>query len=95
MSEIQNDNVSVRASEALPPGPHGEAALLLVESLIHGLLARSALTHEEAIEIVRSAIEVQLEHNALRTVEPAGQPTADRLLIAILESISIDLPQRP
>ncbi|MGF7151919.1 hypothetical protein FHS96_005587 [Sphingomonas zeicaulis] len=38
--------------------PQGEAAILLVESLIHGLIARSVISAEDALEIVTVAIDV-------------------------------------
>ena len=41
------------------PDAHGQAAFLLVESLIHGLIARQALTVEGAVEIVEIAAEVK------------------------------------
>lgn len=43
---------------ALGSEPHGRAALLLVESLLHGLIAKSSITVEEAIEIAQIAAEV-------------------------------------
>ncbi|WP_076068157.1 hypothetical protein [Sphingomonas montana] len=41
-------------------GP-GMAALLLVESLIHGLRENAMLTNDEVISIVQTAIDVQYE----------------------------------
>lgn len=43
----------------LSPDPHGPAALLLVESLLHGLCEKAALTSPEAVEIVDRAASVQ------------------------------------
>ena len=43
------------------PDAHGQAALLLTESLIHMLIERSVLTTGDAIEVVRIAAEVKLE----------------------------------
>ena len=51
------DRVPLRAD----PDPQGQAALLLVESLIHGLIAKSALTIREAVEIIDIAAAVKLE----------------------------------
>lgn len=62
MAENSNDN---DAHQAVPrprePDAHGQAAMLLVESLIHGLIARSAISVVEAIEIVEVAAEVQAD----------------------------------
>lgn len=41
------------------PDAHGQAAMLLVESLIHGLIARSVISVEDAVEIVEVAAEVK------------------------------------
>ena len=43
------------------PERHGRAALLLVESLIHGLISRSALSVREAIEIIEAAADIERE----------------------------------
>lgn len=43
------------------PDPHGQAALVLVECLIHGLVERSVLTTVDAIEIIEGAKDVQAD----------------------------------
>ena len=72
------------------PDPHGQAALLLVESLIHGLLARSIISIGDAIEIVESADSVQVD--MAEEADGAGAPMwqARGLLTAILKSLSYD-----
>ena len=47
--------VDVGAAEA---DAHGHAAMLLSESILHGLIARSLITVADAIEIVEVAAEV-------------------------------------
>ena len=42
-------------------GGYGQSALLLVESLMHALVAKGALTREEFIEVVDGAAEVEAE----------------------------------
>lgn len=73
------------------PDAHGRAALLLVESLIHGLVARSALTTEEALEITEIALNTQEELNQ----EPPGASVqmnqARSLLASIGASLASDL----
>lgn len=62
MIGVSNDNEGlcpVVRSEA--PDPHGQAAMLLVESLIHGLIERSILTVAQAVEIVTIAMDVKIE----------------------------------
>lgn len=53
------------------PGPdaQGQAALLLIESLIHSLLDNGALTKLQALEALDSAVEVKRE-NAADAKEP-------------------------
>lgn len=74
---------------------HGKAALLLVESLVHGLCEKSALSTTEAIEITERAISVQYD----RAIEAAaGCETmwhSHDLLTAIASSLEIDLPANP
>jgi hypothetical protein len=43
------------------PDAHGQAALLLTESLIHTLVENSAITNDQAIEVIRTAAEVKVE----------------------------------
>lgn len=75
-----------------PPMPdaHGQAALLLTESLIHGLIERSILSTSEAIDIVESADSVQVE--VAETADGHGAPMwrSHALLSAIAESLKID-----
>lgn len=46
------------------------AALLLVESLIHGLIARSILSIQEAIDIVEIAADVERQRDEERVNRP-------------------------
>lgn len=62
MIGLSNDNEGlcpVVRSEA--PDAHGQAAMLLVESLIHNLIERSVLNVAQAIEIVSIAMDVKTE----------------------------------
>jgi hypothetical protein len=77
------------------PDPHGQAALLLVESLLHGLIARSLIRTEDAVEIVEIAAEVKVEIG-LTESEPQEVAAASlRLLAAISTSLASDLPTDP
>ena len=49
------------AARRPPPDPHGQAALLLFESLLHVLLEKGALTIDEALVITTAAAEVKEE----------------------------------
>lgn len=72
--------------------PHGRVAMLLAESLIHGLIARSVLSTADAIEIVGIAGEVVAETGAENgdTTETLAKSLA--ILKAISTSLSIDMP---
>jgi hypothetical protein len=59
-SLIPVDN-SPRPFAAREPDAHGQAALLLTESLIHTLVENSTITNVEAIELIRTAAEVKVE----------------------------------
>jgi hypothetical protein len=54
-----DDGPALRADRE--PDAHGQAALLLTESLIHTLVENSAITNGQAIEVIRTAAEVKVE----------------------------------
>ena len=67
----------------------GAAALVLVESLIHGLVERSILSLQEAVEIIDVAAEVERELDATGLGPPAGDFRS--LLTPIANSLRADL----
>jgi hypothetical protein len=52
---------------------NGQAALLLIECLMHALVAKGALSREEFIEIVEGAAEVEEELMAANASLPPDQ----------------------
>jgi hypothetical protein len=74
------------------PDPHGQAALLLVESLIHGLIASPALTVAEAVEIVDVAVEVKADIAADMGESRLTLEKSLPLLKAISTSLTRDIP---
>ena len=72
--------------------PYGQAALLLVESLIHGLIARSAITVAQAVEIVEIAAEVKRDIAEDIGERPGTLQQSLHLLNAISDSLKHDLP---
>lgn len=73
----------VRPSPAInEPDAHGQAALLLAESMLHTLLARGVVTLEEAVSVVETAAEVKAE------VATAAGESAERM------QASLDLLER-
>jgi hypothetical protein len=94
MAEITNDNHPVPAlAPVREPDAHGQAAMLLVESLIHGLIARSVISAEEAVEIVDTAAEVKAEVAADLGDSPETMRGSLALLEAISRSLKGDSPQ--
>jgi hypothetical protein len=88
-----NDNdPTVQSAMCSPADAHGQAALLLVESLIHGLCEKSALSAREAVEIAERAISVQSDQAEAATAaeEAAVMWRAHALLSSILTSLRID-----
>lgn len=86
-----NDNGPTIGGATFPSfDSHGQAALLLIESLIHGLCENSTLSHDQAIEITERAVDVQFEQ--AEAADGAGAPMwrSHSLLSAILASLRID-----
>jgi hypothetical protein len=72
---------------------HGRSALLLVESLLHGLIAGAVLSTREAVEITRTAHEVLCALNE----DPSlilPRRYSERPLLDILASLEIDIRGR-
>jgi hypothetical protein len=93
MPENSNDNQLGRDAAPRPePDAHGQAAMLLVESLIHGLIARSVISTEEAIEIVDVAAEIKAEVAADLGDSPATMQHSLALLASISQSLKGDAP---
>jgi hypothetical protein len=84
-----NDN-SWRTATSPMPDAHGHAALLLVESLIHGLIERSLITVDDAIEIVETAKSVQVDVADEADAHGAPMWHAHTMLTAIERSLSYD-----
>lgn len=72
-----------------PPGPdaHGQAALLLAESMLHALVEAGRLTRGQALDAVRTAVEVKEE-----VAEEAGESnTRMRASLDLLHAIEHSL----
>ena len=89
-SDISNDNLDASADRE--PDAHGQAAMLLVESLIHGLVARQVISVSEAVDIVDTAVEVKSDTATELGDSPANLRRSLGLLSAISDSLRHDLP---
>ena len=61
MDPLERVATAVGSPVIVEPDAHGQAALLLTESLIHMLVERGAITNKEAVEVVQVAAEVKAE----------------------------------
>lgn len=71
-TEGSPDEFSFRDDRSPEPLAQGQAALLLLEALIHGLLDNGTLTKEQAVDAIASATAVKEESAALQK-EPADR----------------------
>ena len=95
VEETSNDNYVARTPAAgREPDAHGQAAMLLVESLIHGLIAKSVIGVADAVEIVEVAAEVKKEIGADLGDSPATMQKSLDLLAAISTSLENDLSRK-
>jgi hypothetical protein len=87
-----NDANTTRVEFRGPDSP-GEDAMLLVESLIHGLIEKSLINVTEAVDIVDTATEVKEEIAASLGDSATTQKKSLALLEAISTSLEYDLPR--
>lgn len=89
---FSNDNgAPTRHPAGFEPDPHGRAALLLVESVLHGLIERLVITVEQAVKIVEIAAEAKDEIGLDTGDTPLTLARSLSLLASISESLKIDL----
>ena len=91
------ENIFVNTEELSSPEnqAHGRAALILVESLLHGLIDRNILSLSEALEIVDTATEVRSEIGVEMDHAHMISRTSLYLLQAIGASLRADIPNQP
>lgn len=74
------------------PDAHGQAALLLVESLIHGLIENGKLSVTDALNIATSAAEVKEAVVDDGTESRATAELSLQMITRIVASLEIDRP---
>lgn len=87
-----NDDSRLDDTQNYSPDPYGRAAILVVESLIHGLVARSIIRVAEAVEILDIAAEVEGDVSAEQGVPSATTRKAVALIDAMSSSLRMELP---
>ncbi|TRW14239.1 hypothetical protein [Glacieibacterium frigidum] len=92
---FSNDNGTPRAAnDAREPDAYGQAALFLVESVLHGLIERSVFSIEEAIQLVDIAVEVKSDLAGDLGDSPETLAKSLALLSSISSSLRNDLKTR-
>ncbi len=77
-------------SPPVEPDAHGQAALLLTESLLHALVETSTLSLADALAVVQTAAEVKIDV-AAQIGESTGRMQASlNLLAGIATSLRVD-----
>lgn len=84
----------IRTGAFRPVGPepdaHGQAAILLAESILHALVERAILSNAEAIDIVRTAAEVKQEVATAAHESDGRMKQSLQLLHRIADSFAAD-----
>lgn len=80
MAEI--DTFDVPLPPLVEPDAHGQAALLLTESLLHALVANAVLSNGQAVEVIEIAAEVKVEvatadHESRKRIDESLKLLAD------------------
>jgi hypothetical protein len=90
-----NNNTSPISIDVFPEDPRGAAALLLVESMLHGLCEHAYFSIEQGLEIADRAVEVQYEKASISAGEARENWRTHALLKAISDSLRVDLKRLP
>ena len=72
------------------PDAHGQAALLLTESLLHALVENATLSNADAIGVIRTAVEVKVEVASAAHESKARMQESLTLLTRMAASFEVD-----
>lgn len=72
------------------PDAHGQAALLLTESLLHALVENATLSNADAIGVIRTAVEVKVEVASAAHESKARMGESLTLLSRMAASFEVD-----
>jgi len=87
----ENDDNLVAAMQRAEPDAHGQAALLLAESILHALIETGTLTLQEALAAVHTATEVKIEKAEFAGESKRRMEESLALLAAIGRSLKTDM----
>lgn len=82
----------LRAPLAVEPDAHGQAALMLAESMLHALIEIGTFTVPEALSVVSTAQEIKVEFAHLAGESNGRMQASLDLLTTIASSMEKDLP---
>ena len=92
MIKIANQNDIPDARRPVPVmDAHGQAALMLVESLLHALMEAGTFTVEQALSVVSTAQEIKVELAHLAGESPDRLQASLDLLTKIASSVRQEL----
>lgn len=85
--------ITIRKSvEAPARNPHGQAALLLAESILHALIETKVLTPAQAVAVVQIAADVHVETATLAEQAEGRMKESIDLLYRLETSLAADAP---
>lgn len=61
MPHSANENSMGPSAPSSEPDAHGQAALILAESILHALVEKATFTEQEGVAVVQSACEIKTE----------------------------------
>jgi hypothetical protein len=88
---MNDNNMATLPGSHLGVSGHGQAALLLVESLIHGLCEKATLRADEAVAIADRALDVQFARASEEGDAKSPEWDSHRLLGDIATSLRADV----
>lgn len=89
--DARNENVAHNVAPPFTSDANGDAAILLVESLIHGLISKSVISVAEAVEIVEIAADVTTAIAAEADGPHAQAKSSSTVLGEIVKSLKHDM----
>ena len=90
MGHYDNDQIANK-SPPVEPDAHGQAALLLAESMLHALIATECLTTGQALDAVELAKEIKIEVATKNGESSRRMNQSLALLTSISDSLKADL----
>ena len=87
-SMFDSSEFSAPAAQQPPPDAHGQAGLLLAESILHSLVASGSWTTAQAVEAIEVAADVKLDMVGTEPNETIRHSLA--LLAGIASSLKAD-----